>query len=64
MEAADVEDVIIALSAEAHLPEQAEIDARDKDRIAAGTAIIQRRGALWPVATSFTTRARPTRPPI
>ena len=37
----EVEDVIIALSAEAHLPEQAEIDARDQDRIAAGTALIK-----------------------
>ena len=36
--------MIIALSAEAHLPEQAEIDVRDKDRIAAGIALIQRRG--------------------
>jgi len=37
----EIEDAIIALSAEAHLPEQAEIDARDKDRIAAGVALIK-----------------------
>ena len=37
----EIENAIIALSAEAHLPEQAEIDARDKDRIAAGVALIK-----------------------
>ncbi|HEX4146104.1 MAG TPA: cytochrome b N-terminal domain-containing protein [Pirellulales bacterium] len=37
----EIEDAIIALSAEAHLPEQAEIDVRDKDRIAAGIALIK-----------------------
>jgi ubiquinol-cytochrome c reductase cytochrome b subunit len=37
----EIEDAIIALSAEAHLPEQAEIDARDKDRIVAGIALIK-----------------------
>ncbi len=37
----EIEDVIIALSAEAHLPEQAELDARDRERIAAGTKLIK-----------------------
>jgi ubiquinol-cytochrome c reductase cytochrome b subunit len=37
----EVEDVIIALSAEAQLPDQAEFDLRDKDRIAAGLALIK-----------------------
>ncbi len=37
----EIEDVIIALSAEAHLPEQADIDRRDKDRIASGVALIK-----------------------
>ncbi|HEY1785130.1 MAG TPA: c-type cytochrome, partial [Pirellulales bacterium] len=37
----EIENVIIALSAEAHLPEQAEMDARDKDRIAAGVKLIK-----------------------
>jgi ubiquinol-cytochrome c reductase cytochrome b subunit len=37
----EMEDTIIALSAEAHLPEQAELDARDQARIAAGVKLIK-----------------------
>src|SRR4029079_7229820 len=37
----DVEDVVIALSAEEHLPEQAELDQRDKQRIDHGSKLIK-----------------------
>ncbi len=33
--------MIMALSAEAHLPEQAELDAADQQRIAAGVQLIK-----------------------
>ncbi len=38
---AEIEDVIIALSAEARLPEQVELDRRDAVRIAAGSKLIK-----------------------
>ncbi len=37
----EIEDVVIALSAEARLPEQADADARDVQRIAAGALLIK-----------------------
>jgi ubiquinol-cytochrome c reductase cytochrome b subunit len=39
--AEEIENVVIALSAEAHLPEQTELDLGDQDRIAAGVLLIK-----------------------